>query len=197
MRMEFKETTIVENFVAEMANRSFGGIKDITQMLVEAALKSSAIYLKRVRKNDKCVALIVDEVGSEPALVCILTHHEADGEGQSNFTFELSFNKEDVPEDAVIYNINDNPFYSVSSQVGMSLHGLIYNTPTHISIIYYVAFKVIKEWLLQNCDTEEMTLVLPGYFTATAANENGEKVLSIVPDGQLTRTVKDDAEIEI
>ena len=41
-------------------------------------------------------------------------------------------------------------------------------------------------------DTEQVDIVLEGYFVASAAVEAGEKVLAITPDGAMKKIIKSD-----
>ena len=56
----------------------------------------------------------------------------------------------------------------------------------------------IKNWLDANAvEGEEVGVEMDGVFQASVAIENGEKVFSIVPDGEIKKLIKDDAAIEI
>ena len=56
----------------------------------------------------------------------------------------------------------------------------------------------IKKWLEANAvEGEEVGVELDGIFQASVAVENGEKVFSLVPDGEIKKLIKDDAAIEV
>ena len=56
----------------------------------------------------------------------------------------------------------------------------------------------IKNWLDNNAvEGEEVGVYADGIFQASVVVENGEKIFSIVPDGEIKKLIKDDAAIEV
>ena len=58
--------------------------------------------------------------------------------------------------------------------------------------------QMIKKWLDDNADESDTNGVeLPGVIQFRVAVENGEKVFSAEPDGEIKQMVKDDKAIEV
>jgi hypothetical protein len=56
----------------------------------------------------------------------------------------------------------------------------------------------IKKWLDENAkEGEEVGVEEPGIFQASVVVENGEKVFSLVPEGEIKKLIKDDSAIEV
>lgn len=68
---------------------------------------------------------------------------------------------------------------------------------TNIYSVMDAFLRAFLNWLDQNADAkEEVTVTLENYFVATVAVEDDEKVIAILPDGNLKRAIKSDIDLQ-
>ena len=57
--------------------------------------------------------------------------------------------------------------------------------------------ETLSKWLEENVvETEEIAVEEPGVFQAAICIENGQRVKSLVPEGEIKKLIKDDSAIE-
>ena len=116
-----------------------------------------------------------------------------------NYSFVLTVNDEDLKDikEGNKYGVSDNKFIQTVGSVAYELHGVRFMQPQYSVIMFRSVIQTMLEWLDTNAkDGEELSIELDGYFIATIGVEDGEKIISITPDGALKRKVKDDAGLE-
>ena len=68
----------------------------------------------------------------------------------------------------------------------------------HIETLIELCVTVLKQWLDMNAkENEVVDITLDGYFEASVAIENGEKVMAITPDEPIKRIIKGDGGLEV
>ena len=123
--------------------------------------------------------------------------NEGEEDGVGNWFLTSSFDEKDLEGCIKDYTICDTEWQRLIENVAFNLERMQFDRPQTLHTACLIAVDCIKEWLDQNAkEGEEVILEHEGYFTASVAVENGEKVMSIVLDGAMKRLIKDDAAIE-
>lgn len=199
--MKLTETSIPQNYSQALLNNSVTIPLDLepeyATHIYEIMFTSFAEFLRLVKSNSNKVAIAVEDIQGNLCLAGIVQYHEnEDKDMPGNYSYEFTTNKEDL-EDAKVYSITDPGFTQVAYSTAFRLHGIRFREQSFIQALFITACKTLLNWLDTNASpTEEKTVAHEGYFEATVAVENGEKVISIVPDGAMKRLIKDDTAIE-
>lgn len=165
--------------------------------IYEVMIASMSDFLKIVKNNAK-TAIAINDIKGNLILAGIVTYHENedDKDMPGNYSYQFTTDAEDI-KDAVIYSIDDDRFIQITITTAHHLYGMVFEESRYINGLYVTAAETLLEWLDSNAtEKEEVSIELPGYFVATVAVEEGEKVVSIIPDGAMKRLIKDDASIE-
>lgn len=164
-----------------------------------AAFTAVANYLAMTKsKAGKTVLSIKDEKGNL-LIAGIVEYHEAvDENSPANWTFEFTFDDEDIKDAAHETLATDSQFQEIFKKTLDKLFGLKFGDSKIALVTMEIAMKTLKTWLLENADEEETTLVLDGTFEATAGIEDKEKVISLTPSGDLKEIIKkNDGDTEV
>ena len=201
MIIKFEETTIPQNYVGRLEkDHSLGVEPKMARFTAEILLSSIAKFLTLTTREED-TALIVDDESGNLLLAGILSYHKGDEESDmpGNYSFVLTVNDDDLKDikESNKYSISDNKFIQVAGAEAYELHSIRFVQPQYAVIMLRTVIQMVLEWLDLNAkEGEELSVELDGYFIATVGIEDGEKIISITPDGALKRKIKDDAGLE-
>ena len=195
--MDIKETNIYANFKQSVYNEESLDVMECDANIVFHTLIGALTKrLATLKNKDKPVAIVYSDNKGEFLLGGVVKYHpnETEPEMPGNFTYELSFNKEDiVTDDTVIVDSNDSVYQAVmASFIETQFHAKlssIHVLPRMIPI----AIRSIINWLDENAKDKEITLEVEPYYTCSAIIEKGIKILTISPSAEMKRLIKDDS----
>lgn len=203
----YGETEMHQAFVvnANSVGYTFGD-DDRPERIVKAFFASSAAYLSKVKvsKADEAVALILTDVAGNFKFAGIVEYHENDEnpDEPGNWSYVMTFNSKDVDNlekhktvKKMLYS--SDTFKAVFDKVAYDVAGIQFQHETYM----FDACLLVIDTLLQVLDREAkegevVDIELPGYFTASVAVEDGEKVFAITPDGHMKQIIKDDTALD-
>ena len=156
---------------------------------------SKYLGIKKNREDNGTALVLRDEKGNF-MVAGVVKYHAPEKEDQAgNWSYEFTFNEEDVKE-AHQYLVTDAAFMEVLQGVATSHNIMIIDMEFALDLMVGF-FAAIKNVLDQNVTAaEEFEIESEGFFVATAAVEDDEKVFSIVPSGEMKRLIKDDSTLE-
>lgn len=169
-------------------------INDMMKVPVHAI--SKYLGLKKNRNDDNGTALVLKDEKGNFIVAGVVKYHKPEKEDQAgNWSYEFTLNPEDVKE-AHQYTITDSSFMEVLQNVSTE-HSVVITDMEFAFDLVISFFTALKNVLEQNVtSTEECEIESEGYFVATSAIEGDEKVISIVPSGEMKRLIKDDSTLE-
>lgn len=193
-----------ESSIPQMYSQMFSAKRKDLNLLPEHVYKIFEVgfiafsdLLRMVKDKEKKVAVSVEDLEGFYMAAVVTSHESEDPEMPGNYTYEITFNEEDI-KDALKYTIADNNFAQVISLAAYSAYNMIFNKQHYVIDLMVLMAKTIKEWLDLNADEKEkVTLELDGYFVASVEVENGEKVFAITPSAEMKKLIKDDAAKEV
>lgn len=152
-------------------------------------------FLALTKNTQHPVAVEVQDLKGNFVFGAIVTHREAeeDEAAKGNWNYEFTFNKNDIPEDAVTYALTNTQVFEVVSKRGFDLCRLTFTTPELYAELGIDIFNTIKDFLDQNApaiEGERFEFELEGYFEASVDVEAGEKLFAIVPKGEMKHLLK-------
>lgn len=156
---------------------------------------SKYLGLKKNREDNGTALVLRDEKGNF-IIAGVVKYHAPENEDQAgNWSYEFTFNEDDI-KDAHQYIVSDTNFIEVLAETATS-HNIVIKDIEFALDLMIGFFVSIKNVLEQNITAaEEFEIESEGFFIATAAVEDDEKVFSIVPSGEMKRLIKDDSTLE-
>lgn len=160
---------------------------------------STYLAMKKSREDVNGTSLIVRDASGNFIIAGIVKYHAPEQMDQAgNWSYEFTFNEEDVKETHQ-YVINDTTFTAIAMKVSHN-HSLVIKDETYVFNLVLAFFIALKNVLSDNIvlhPEEEVEIESDGYFIATCAIEDGEKVYSLVPSGDMKKIIKDDSTLEM
>ena len=115
-----------------------------------------------------------------------------------NWNYSWTFDEEDIPEGASTMSMYDSKFISYFTGTAISKYGFYADQSQYYGDTFIFLLQTIKLWLDENAEeNEENGVELDGVIQFRVAIENGEKVFSAEPDGEIKQRIKNDAAIEV
>lgn len=158
-------------------------------------------YVNLVKtKSSPSVVLVQDLKGNKIIFACVeyVQADDADEDATGSWVYYWSWNTSDIPENATIYTVDQEQVQKVILQRGYDLCKMVVPSLSYISQLTAYMFSIIHDSLDQQAveDGGTWTLELDGFFEATVEVQNGEKVYSFEPKGEIKMLIKDDASSE-
>lgn len=200
-KIKFEESSLPNNLLAPLnaAGQEINPATD-SKLLFESTFTSIAKYLSFSKNKEKKAGLVIKDIKGNFILGGIVEYfpNEEDPENNpGNWSFEYSFYEEDFQGiDPVLST--DPTYQRVFGDHLFEISNLKFYDSNYIILVVESCAKCLKEWLELNAKEGEVTeLELDGIFLATTTVENGEKVYSLTPHGELKKKIKNDESIEV
>lgn len=203
----YEDTQLKQAFIinAQSIGYSFGD-DDRPDRVIKAFFSAVSAYLSRrkVSKADEAVALILTDTAGVFKFAAIVEYHEntENPEEPGNWSYTMTFNEEDISDLEKRKKVNkllfgDDAFRSIMHKAAYDTAGIVFKHDTYI----FDSCLLVIDTILQVLDNEAkegevVDIEMPGYFLASVAVENGEKIFSITPDGHLKHVIKSDVMID-
>lgn len=187
-----------------MGGYVFGEGDDKPELLIQAFFASVARYLslRKITSDDKCAALVVQDLSGKFKFAGVVEYTSNENPDEpGNWNYWNTFDENDITDlekrKSVVKYIIDDAFKSVMYKTGYEVCGLVFD---HFAYMYDCCLLVV-DTIVQILDAEAkegevVEISLPGFFIATVAVENGEKVMSISPEGHMKAIIKDDSMLD-
>ena len=199
--VEIENSNLVSTIQIEMDKRLGGFIppKDAVRMYKTMFIGATA-YLAAGKTTKNPEAFTVENQEGNYIVGAVVEYNEAPEEEDDvlgNWMYYWTFNKSDIPENATVYEVKNTQTHEIIATAAWEHTSARFEGTESMINTFILGFDVLKDHLMENAiegDTYE--LVYPGVFKAMAAIEDGEKVISITPDGLIKKMIKDDAALE-
>jgi len=191
------ETTLPEIYqrvADEEANQIIDASR--TSMIADVAFTAVSNCLSAMKLKEKPIAFVFEELNGQFNAGAVVKFHDGGNDAGDNWSYVWTFNKEDIPEDAKVIKMSDNPAHQYFNAVsGQKYHYSLKDFC--ITDTYTKFFKVLSSWLDENATPGETTsIVLDGVFEARVDVDGEEIIKSIEPSGEIKTLIKNDAAIE-
>lgn len=196
--MRFEETTIPNNFTADLKFQMIGWEPEHTHKVYEVLTASMSTFLSNVKKKDVPTAIVLKDLkGNHKIGGKVVFHENENKEMPGNWTYELSLNEDDFKDEGIkIFEATEQTFEITVSQVAFKLHRLQFTSVSDMHTIFLQAIDTLVKYLDVNAKVgEEVTVEMAGYFVASVEVIDDHKIMSIVPDGAMKRIIKDDSSL--
>lgn len=197
---KFMETTIPQNFSAGLYNeRDYTVAAEHTGKIADVLFNGVTACLADIKSKSAPTAFMFEENNKEFIAAAVVQFvPNKDPENPGNWNYFWTFYKDDVPENSIKVSATDANLSSYFRGVSISKFSFGFQDVESLNELTRYLLKTIKEWLNDNAvEGEEVGVELEGVFQARVVVENGEKVYSIEPAGEIKKMIKDDAAIEV
>ena len=197
MKVEMKDTQVYSNMQTEAATLNWDISLSEAEMIAKTMFNGITDYLNIVKNKDvPAVVMVQDVKGEQIALACVKYDKSEDNESSDgSWEYFWSFDtKNDIPEGATVYIIDQEPVQRVIAKRGHNMCQMVVGVLNYLSVLCCVTFEIVKDTLDQQdiAEGDEYTIELPGFFEASVSVENGEKVFSITPKEEMKVLIKAD-----
>lgn len=197
---KFTETAIPQNYSTGLYNEhAYDVVPAIAAKMGNVIFEGISTLLGKT-KSKACPKAFIFRDFNKEFLAAAVVEYEAneDPKQPGAWNYYWTWNEEDVPENADKTDANQAENASYFRGVSQGKYSFGFNNMDAIYTMTTYLMKVIKDWLNANAnDKEEVGLELEGVFQARVVVENGEKIMSIEPDGEMKKLIKDDAALEV
>lgn len=197
--VEMKETQMYQTIITEAALVGWDLTPTETDMLVKVTFNGITDYLALGKnKTVPQVVLVQDIKGNNIAFGCVKYVPSEEDEEAGSWEYYWSFDTDDIPENAAVYTIDNEAVQKVIAKRGHNMCRMVVGVLNYLSIATVIIFNALKDTLDQQntVNGESFTIELPGFYEATIAIENGEKVFSITPKEEMKVLIKDDSQLQ-
>lgn len=172
---------------------------DDSEKMFGSLFLSMATFLSAKKTTEHPVALILNDLKGNTLISGIVEYFESETEGQpGNWGYSITFNKDDIPADAVIIDMNESQaFKECANNILAHKYNATFGSSLYITKMYIIAAETLINWLNENTtEAAGAELELEKIFIANGAVEKGKKVISIEPTAEVKFIIKDDASIQ-
>lgn len=161
---------------------------------LQSMIEGASVVLKEVKKKDKTAVVISDMKGNF-ILAGVTEYTKNEEEGQDNWNYYWTFDKEDV-KDAVCHDANEANIQTRMAQA-MARHKVDINKSMVALTISTIA-RGLSDYLDENAkEGETFEIEYEDVFIATSEIDGGVIVKSLIPGGKMKKLIKDDAATEV
>ena len=196
-----EESSIMVNYVKNINEKGVGLVdeKNDTLDIYKGLFTSISDFLGQVKNKKEKMALSINDLKGNLKLAAIVAYHpnEENEELPGNWSYEFTTDANDI-EGIQTYQSTDPQFQQVLARVLHKSYSITIKNAIYSQVLIFAAITTLLDWLDVNAkEGEEVSIELEGFFVASVAIENGEKIISIVPDGAMKRLIKDDSALEL
>lgn len=172
---------------------------NLTPMLVDVLVSAVTDALADLKSQDIPVAFkFCKNNGDFIAAAIVQFFPNEDKNNPGNWNYSWTFDEDDIPDNASIKTPYDNALISYFRGTSISKYGFSAKLAEYYGDTMNYVLLVIKKWLDENAtEGEEQCVKLDGIIQFRVAVENGEKVFSAEPDGEIKQIIKSDKDIEV
>jgi hypothetical protein len=169
----------------------------ITRM-TETLFRGVAGVLAANREPNRPVAFIIDRLDGKVVACAVLQLFEnEDKKNPGNWNLFFSFDEADIPKDAKRIYLKDPLCQSFFVAPAANKCNMEFKSEAALVILMTYVLEQIYKWLDENAKAdEEVSIEQEGVFQARVGVENGQKVFSIEPAGEIKMLIKNDTSIE-
>ena len=200
---EFHQALIVN---ADSLGYTFDNNDDRPERIVKTFFAAISSYLskRKVSKEDEAVALVLQDTAGIFKFAGIVEYYPntENPDEPGNWSYTMTLNEDDLTDlekrkTVKKYLVGDDIFRNIMDKVSYDVGGFVFERDSYI----YDTCLLVVDTIVQVLDHEAkegqvVDIEMPGYFVASVAVENGEKIFSITPDGHMKALVKSDIDLD-
>lgn len=198
--IELKESQIPQSVSTGLFKEKLIDIApNMTEMLIDVLVSAVTQALADLKSTDIPVAFkFCKSNGDFIAGAVVQYFPNEDKSNPGNWNYSWTFDESDIPENASIKTPYDSAVASYFRGSSLSKYGFHAPQAEYYGDTMSYILSVIKKWLDENASAdEEQCVKVDGIIQFRVAIEDGEKVFSAEPDGEIKQIIKSDKDIEV
>lgn len=199
---KLKETSLPSNFITIMSTQGLEVTPIEYETMVKTVVAGVTDYLRLIKSKTIPAVVAIRDLKGNFIVAAVVEYNEAENEDEvatGNWNYYWTFYENDIPDGSNVKEITDLEVFETVSKRGLQSYRFRFMAIEYMHDSVRELFTELKDFLDQNAKDEEgyeMGVELEGYFEASVRTEGGEKVLSILPAGEMKSLIKDDTASE-
>lgn len=199
---KLKETSLPNNFITIMSNQGLEVTPTEYEIMAKVVISGMTDYLRKIKTKTAPAVIEVRDLKGNFIVAAIVEYNAAENEDEvatGNWNYYWTFYEDNIPSGAIVKEITDIEVYEVISTRGLDSYKFRFVAVDFMHRSVRELFSELRDFLDQNAKDEEgyeVGVELEGYIEASVRTEGGEKVLSILPAGEMKSLIKDDTASE-
>ena len=199
--VKLNETNIPQNFSTGMYNdKGYDLSRDHTSLIADILFTGVSECLGDVKTKEHPVAFVFKKNNDEfiAAAVVQYIENKDDKNKAGAWSYVWTWDQDDVPKNARLVGPENAEMGVYFRGVSKNKYGAAFRDQAAIIEVTRYFLETLSKWLEENAsESEEIAVEEPGVFQAAIAIENGVRVKSLVPEGEIKKLIKDDSAIEV
>ena len=203
-----EETEYNNTFVVNASSMGYTfGDDDRPERILKAVITATSAFLSKHKAVDEnqATALVLTDTAGNFKFAAIVEYHinKENSDEPGNWSYVMTFDEKALAEIEAKKKVNkllygDTAFQSICDSVAYDVAGISFAHDHFMYDACLLFFDTLKDILdAEAKDGDVVDIEVPGYFTASVAVENDEKIFSVVPDGHQKNIIKDDGKLEV
>lgn len=196
---KLSETSIPQNYSTGLYNEhAYDITPDIGNKMGPVIFEAVSTMLGESKTKAHPVAFEIKDFNRQFLCAAVIMYEENEDPKQpGSWNYFWTWDESDIPENTTRTSCEDAGNASYFRGVSQGKYSFGFENIEAIFTMVTYFFKSIQKWLDENAsDKETVGIEVDGVFQARVAVEDGEKVMSIEPDGEMKKLIKDDAALE-
>lgn len=195
---KIEQSTIPQNYGTMCGTIGWDVTPDDSIWFMKTLMAGVTDCLNTLKNKSVPVVVMIQDLKGNKIIFACAQYIQADDDTEAaagNWTYFWSWNMEDIPEGATMYTIDQTQIQEVILKRGYDLCKMTMPALSYISTLSVYMFNIIRDTLDQQAVEEggTWTVELDGYFESSVEVQNGEKIFSFLPKGEMKMLIKDDA----
>ena len=199
--VKLNETNIPQNYSTGLYNdKGYDLSRDHTSLIADILFTGVSECLGDVKTKEHPVAFVFKKNNEEfiAAAIVQFIENKDDKNKAGAWSYTWTWNQEDVPKNARLIGPEDAEMGVYFRGTAKNKYGAAFRGQAAIIEVTRYFLETLSKWLEENAvETEEIAVEEPGVFQAAISIENGVRVKSLVPEGEIKKLIKDDSAIEV
>jgi len=180
----------------EVSSRCGGFLQDkVAIASFKAMMCGVSEFLKTTKTPKHPVAFTITDTEDNFIVGAHISYNDSPeqktDDASGNWNYAWTFYKEDIPEDAVVYDIKSETTHKIITDAAFKYASAVYYGGEAIIDMFTICFSVLKDYLLEVAtEDDRYEMEDPGVFEAFAEIKNGEKEIGLTPSGKLKSIAK-------
>jgi hypothetical protein len=199
--VKLNETNIPQNFSTGMYNdKGYDISRDHASLVADILFTGVSECLGDIKTKEQPTAFVFKRNNDEfiAAAVVQFIENEDDKSKVGAWSYVWTWNQDDVPKNAKLVGPENADLGVYFRGVSKNKYGAAFRDQAAIIEVTRYFLETLSKWLEENAsESEEIAVEEPGIFQAAIAIEDGQRVKSLVPEGEIKKLIKDDSAIEV
>ena len=195
--MKFNETSLAHGLSHRLYYEQGYDVAEIhIDKLYYILFRGIAGTLKDNKSKEHPTSFVINELDGKMVAAMTVEYFE-NGDNPGNWTLTWTFDEEDLPANTKKIELQNDLTHSYFRVASGEKYGIIFEDRTCLVVTMTYCAEHLYKWLDENAkEGSTIDVELDNVFSASVVVEDGKKVMSVEPAGEIKTFIKEDAAIE-